>query len=110
MDASLITLIFTAKFVIKTCNLVSRVCKKQYIDLKKVEKCALTKNQEGKGISILCRELSKLMNVARLKVLQAQNDLVQGMKDAAERQLVNVSLQPNVYVKLLDALIIQVFH
>ncbi|CAK9274110.1 unnamed protein product [Sphagnum jensenii] len=54
-------------------------------------------------------ELSKLMNVARLKVLQAQDDLVQGMKDAAERQLVNVSLQPNSYVKLLDALIIQGF-
>jgi hypothetical protein len=50
------------------------------------------------------------MNVARLKVLQAQHDLVQGMKDVAERQLVNVSLQPNAYVKLLDALIIQVFH
>jgi len=50
------------------------------------------------------------MNVARLKVLQAQHDLVQGMKDATERQLVNVSLQPNAYVKLLDALIIQVFH
>jgi vacuolar-type H+-ATPase subunit E/Vma4 len=110
LDASSISLVFATKFVIKTCNLVSRVCQNIYINLKKVDKYALTNNQESKGRSILCRESSKLMNVARLKVLQAQHDLVQGMKDAAERQLVNVSLQPNAYVKLLDALIIQVFH
>jgi len=48
LDASSISLVFVAKFVIKTCNSVSRVCQKKNIDLKKVEKCALTKNQEGK--------------------------------------------------------------
>jgi len=49
------------------------------------------------------------LNASRLKLLQAQDDLVRKMKDAAEKQLRKVgSSDDENYPKLLEALIIQV--
>lgn len=56
----------------------------------------------------MCREYSTQLNASRLKVLQAQDDLVRKMKDAAEKQLRSVSLDDDDYPSLLEALILQV--
>lgn len=54
-------------------------------------------------------EYSTQLNASRLKLLQAQDDLVRKMKDAAEKQLQKVGSSDNEdYPKLLEALIIQV--
>ena len=54
-------------------------------------------------------EYSTQLNASRLKLLQAQDDLVRKMKDAAEKQLKKVGSSENEeYPKLLEALIIQV--
>lgn len=54
-------------------------------------------------------EYSTQLNASRLKLLQAQDDLVSKMKDAAEKQLQKVGSGDNDdYPKLLEALIIQV--
>ncbi|KAI5082245.1 hypothetical protein GOP47_0001988 [Adiantum capillus-veneris] len=47
------------------------------------------------------------LNASRLKVLQAQDDLVQGMKEAAEKQLASVNHHHHSYRKLLKDLIVQ---
>ncbi|KAG0625518.1 hypothetical protein M758_2G061500 [Ceratodon purpureus] len=53
-------------------------------------------------------EYSTQLNASRLKLLQAQDDLVRKMKDAAEKQLRKVgSNDDEDYPKLLEALIIQ---
>ena len=55
------------------------------------------------------REYSTQLNASRLKLLQAQDDLVRKMKEAAEKQLQKVGSADNDdYPKLLEALIIQV--
>lgn len=55
------------------------------------------------------REYSTQLNASRLKLLQAQDDLVRKMKEAAEKQLQKVgSAENDDYSKLLEALIIQV--
>lgn len=48
------------------------------------------------------------LNASRLKVLQAQDDVVNKMKEAAAKELLNVSGDPEVYGSLLKDLIIQV--
>jgi len=50
------------------------------------------------------------LNASRIKVLQAQDDLVCSMKEAASKELLNVSHHHNhhIYKKLLQALIVQV--
>lgn len=54
-------------------------------------------------------EYSTQLNASRLKLLQAQDDLVRKMKEAAEKQLQMVGSSDNEdYPKLLEALIIQV--
>lgn len=53
-------------------------------------------------------EYSTQLNASRLKLLQAQDDLVCKMKDAAEKQLQKVGSSENDdYPQLLEALIIQ---
>ncbi|XP_024368002.1 V-type proton ATPase subunit E [Physcomitrium patens] len=53
-------------------------------------------------------EYSTQLNASRLKLLQAQDDLVRKMKEAAEKQLQMVGSSDNEdYPKLLEALIIQ---
>jgi V-type H+-transporting ATPase subunit E len=48
------------------------------------------------------------LNASRIKVLQAQDDVVNSMKEAALKELLNVSRDHNVYKRLLKDLIVQV--
>lgn len=48
------------------------------------------------------------LNASRIKVLQAQDDVVNSMKEAAEKELLNASRHHHVYKKLLKDLIVQV--
>lgn len=48
------------------------------------------------------------LNASRIKVLQAQDDVVNYMKEAAAKELLKVSSEHNVYRKLLKDLVVQV--
>ena len=48
------------------------------------------------------------LNASRIKVLQAQDDLVSSMKDAASKELLLVSHDHHVYKRLLKDLVVQV--
>lgn len=48
------------------------------------------------------------LNASRIKVLQAQDDVVNSMKEAASKELLNVSQNEHVYKNLLKDLIVQV--
>ena len=55
-----------------------------------------------------CSEYSMQLNASRIKVLQAQDDVVNSMKEAAAKELLQVSHDHEVYRKLLKDLIVQV--
>lgn len=48
------------------------------------------------------------LNASRIKVLQAQDDVVSGMKNSTSKELLRVSQDKNAYKKLLKGLIVQV--
>lgn len=48
------------------------------------------------------------LNASRIKVLQAQDEVVNSMKDSASKELLRVSDDKNTYKKLLKDLIVQV--
>jgi len=48
------------------------------------------------------------LNASRIKVLQAQDDLVNSMKEAAGKELLHVGHHHHTYKKLLKELIVQV--
>lgn len=48
------------------------------------------------------------LNASRLKVLQAQDDLVNSMKDTAAKELLRVAEDKKAYGRLLKDLIVQV--
>ncbi|KAH7351918.1 hypothetical protein KP509_19G020300 [Ceratopteris richardii] len=52
-------------------------------------------------------DYSMQLNASRLKVLQSQDELVQGMKEAAEKHLATLSHHHHSYRKLLRELIVQ---
>ncbi|GMY25737.1 V-type proton ATPase subunit E2 [Fagus crenata] len=52
-------------------------------------------------------EYSMQLNASRIKVLQAQDDLVNSMKESASKELLRVSGNKNTYKKLLKSLIVQ---
>eukprot|EP00897_Mesotaenium_endlicherianum_P000541 jgi/Mesen1/10488/ME000083S10000 len=52
-------------------------------------------------------EYSKQLNASRLKILQAQDNIVRGIKDAAEEELQRVSKDRQAYSKLIKDLILQ---
>ncbi|KAL8262268.1 hypothetical protein R6Q59_026317 [Mikania micrantha] len=52
-------------------------------------------------------EYSMQLNASRIKVLQAQDDLVTGMKESASNELLNVSHNKKTYKKLIQNLIVQ---
>ncbi|KAJ1405948.1 V-type ATPase subunit E [Sesbania bispinosa] len=52
-------------------------------------------------------EYSMQLNASRIKVLQAQDDVVNSMKDAASKELLNVSHHHHTYKHLLKDLIVQ---
>ena len=53
-------------------------------------------------------EYSMQLNAARIKFLQAQDDAVNAMKEAASKELLNVSNDKNKYRTVLKGLIVQV--
>ena len=57
-----------------------------------------------------CSEYSMQLNASRLKVLQAQDDLVNSMKESASKELLNIGGDQHNYEKLLKDLIVQVWH
>lgn len=62
--------------------------------------------------NVCCSEYSMQLNASRIKVLQAQDDLVTAMREAASRDLLNVSHHKfqhhHNYEGLLKSLIVQV--
>nr|GMC98142.1 V-type proton ATPase subunit E [Ipomoea batatas] len=60
-----------------------------------------------KFVMLACSEYSMQLNSSRIKVLQAQDDLVNSMKDAASKELLHVSHDHHNYKKLLHDLIVQ---
>lgn len=48
------------------------------------------------------------LNASRIKVLQAQDDLVNSMKESASKELLHVADNSKAYQKLLKDLIVQV--
>ncbi|PPD94680.1 hypothetical protein GOBAR_DD08301 [Gossypium barbadense] len=52
-------------------------------------------------------EYSMQLNASRIKVLQAQDDVVNAMKESASKDLLNVSHDHHVYKRLLKDLIVQ---
>lgn len=55
-------------------------------------------------------EYSTQLNASRIKVLQAQDDAVNSMKDSAKKSLLRLSTDKKVYRKLVKDLIVQVFE
>jgi Fe2+ transport system protein B len=81
------------------------------LQLVEAEKKKIKQEYERKEKQVDVRkkiEYSTQLNASRLKVLQAQDDLIRKMKEAAEKQLRSVSSQADDYARLLEALIIQV--
>ena len=56
----------------------------------------------------LFSDYSMQLNASRIKVLQAQDDIVNAMKDQAAKDLLNVSGDEDAYKQLLKDLIVQV--
>ena len=59
---------------------------------------------------VCCSEYSMQLNASRIKVLQAQDDVISSMKEAASKELLTVSHHhdDHVYRNLLKDLIVQV--
>ncbi|RZC82606.1 hypothetical protein C5167_045389 [Papaver somniferum] len=80
------------------------------LQLVEVEKKKIRQEYERKAKQVEVRkkiEYSMQLNASRIKVLQAQDDLVNGMKDSASKDLLRVSDNKNAYSKLLKDLIVQ---
>ena len=57
---------------------------------------------------VCCSEYSMQLNASRIKVLQAQDDVITSMKDAASKELLSASHHDHAYKNLLKDLIVQV--
>ncbi|XP_058110741.1 V-type proton ATPase subunit E-like [Magnolia sinica] len=80
------------------------------LQLVEAEKRKIRQEYERKEKQVEVRkkiEYSMQLNASRLKVLQAQDDLVNMMKDSAGKELLKVSQDNNAYGKLLKGLIVQ---
>ncbi|XP_062074493.1 V-type proton ATPase subunit E-like [Humulus lupulus] len=80
------------------------------LQLVEAEKKKIRQEYERKEKQVDVRkkiEYSMQLNASRIKVLQAQDDVVNSMKDVASKELLNVSRDHHVYGKLLKGLIVQ---
>ncbi|XP_031123716.1 V-type proton ATPase subunit E-like [Ipomoea triloba] len=80
------------------------------LQLVEAEKKKIRQEYERKEKQVDVRkkiEYSMQLNASRIKVLQAQDDLVNSMKDAASKELLHVSHNHHNYKKLLHDLIVQ---
>ncbi|KAM7273564.1 hypothetical protein ACFE04_028228 [Oxalis oulophora] len=80
------------------------------LQLVEAEKKKIRQEYERKEKQVDVRkkiEYSMQLNASRIKVLQAQDDVVNSMKDAAAKELLNVSTHHHVYERLLKDLVLQ---
>ncbi|XP_065856169.1 V-type proton ATPase subunit E-like [Euphorbia lathyris] len=80
------------------------------LQLVEAEKKKIRQEYERKEKQVDVRkkiEYSMQLNASRIKVLQAQDDVVNAMKEAAAKDLLNVSSNHHVYKKLLKDLVVQ---
>ncbi|GLT90809.1 hypothetical protein SLE2022_087260 [Rubroshorea leprosula] len=80
------------------------------LQLVEAEKKKIRQEYEKKEKQVEVRkkiEYSMQLNASRIKVLQAQDDVVNSMKEAASKELLNVSHHHHVYKRLLKDLIVQ---
>ncbi|KAF8412157.1 hypothetical protein HHK36_000114 [Tetracentron sinense] len=80
------------------------------LQLVEAEKKKIRQEYERKEKQVEVRkkiEYSMQLNASRIKVLQAQDDLVSSMEEAASKELLLVSHDHHVYMKLLQDLIVQ---
>ncbi|XP_073054822.1 V-type proton ATPase subunit E-like [Primulina eburnea] len=80
------------------------------LQLVEAEKKKIKQEYERKEKQVQVRkkiEYSMQLNASRIKVLQAQDDLVNSMKEAASKELLHVSHDHNSYNHLLKDLIVQ---
>ncbi|KAA8522480.1 hypothetical protein F0562_013159 [Nyssa sinensis] len=80
------------------------------LQLVEAEKKKIRQEYERKEKQVEVRkkiEYSMQLNSSRIKVLQAQDDLVSSMREAASKELLHVSHDHHVYKKLLKDLIVQ---
>nr|AHA83526.1 V-type proton ATPase subunit E [Hevea brasiliensis] len=80
------------------------------LQLVEAEKKKIRQEYERKEKQVEVRkkiEYSMQLNASRIKVLQAQDDVVNAMKEAAGKDLLNVSGDHHVYKELLKDLIVQ---
>ncbi|XP_022983531.1 V-type proton ATPase subunit E-like [Cucurbita maxima] len=80
------------------------------LQLVEAEKKKMRQEYEKKEKQVEIRkkiEYSMQLNASRIKVLQAQDDVVNSMKEAASKELLNVSQNEHVYKNLLKDLIVQ---
>ncbi|KAF8402456.1 hypothetical protein HHK36_010540 [Tetracentron sinense] len=80
------------------------------LQLVEAEKKKIRQEYERKAKQVEVRkkiEYSMQLNASRIKVLQAQDDVVNSMKDTASKELLCVSDNSNAYRKLLEELIVQ---
>ncbi|CAN6585948.1 unnamed protein product [Malus baccata var. baccata] len=80
------------------------------LQLVEAEKKKIRQEYEKKEKQVDVRkkiEYSMQLNASRIKVLQAQDDVVNSMKEAASEELLNVSQDHHAYKKLLKDLIVQ---
>ncbi|KAH0633161.1 hypothetical protein KY290_017730 [Solanum tuberosum] len=80
------------------------------LQLVEAEKKKVRQEYERKTKQVEVRkkiEYSMQLNASRIKVLQAQDDVVSGMKDSARKALLKISGEKNNYKKILRGLIVQ---
>ncbi|XP_010922792.1 V-type proton ATPase subunit E [Elaeis guineensis] len=80
------------------------------LQLVEAEKRKIRQEYERKEKQVEIRrkiEYSMQLNASRIKVLQAQDDLVNSMKEAASQELLRVSNDSQAYKRLLKGLIVQ---
>ncbi|XP_010244569.1 PREDICTED: V-type proton ATPase subunit E-like [Nelumbo nucifera] len=80
------------------------------LQLVEAEKRKIRQEYERKAKQVEVRkkiEYSMQLNASRIKVLQAQDDVVNSMKDSASKELLRVSNDSHAYRKLLKDLIVQ---
>ncbi|XVF13085.1 hypothetical protein REPUB_Repub08aG0177500 [Reevesia pubescens] len=80
------------------------------LQLVEAEKKKIRQEYEKKEKQVDIRkkiEYSMQLNASRIKVLQAQDDVVNAMKESASKDLLNVSRDHHVYKKLLKDLVVQ---
>lgn len=80
------------------------------LQLVEAEKRKIRQEYEKKEKQVEIRkkiEYSMQLNASRIKVLQAQDDLVNSMKEAAAKELLHVSHHHHSYKELLKGLIVQ---